>query len=169
MHRGFPKLTTSWHNLICAVLYFLARFGYIFGFLVVFLMPQHFLCPVFYGSYFTRHTCHNSTKLKSDHMPTTDPTKYLRQYSADEDIWRHHPLRMHGGQMQVPFGCTYLLPLGLPFMVKQQNMKKNKFYTIRRLALTSQVLCQFGEMWYHFDPLLKPTSKHPWPKKHGTT
>ena len=33
-----------------------------------------------------RHTRHNSTKHKSDHMPTTHPTKYLRQYLADGDV-----------------------------------------------------------------------------------
>ena len=48
----------------------------------------------FVGSRFTpfllaiisRHTHHKSAKPKSDHMPTTDSTEYLRQYSADEDI-----------------------------------------------------------------------------------
>jgi len=39
-------------------------------------------------------------------MSTTDPTKYLRQYLADEDIWSHHPLRMHGGQSSMPYGCS---------------------------------------------------------------
>ena len=35
-------------------------------------------------------------------MPTTYPTKYLRQYLADGDVWRFYPLRMHGGQTAVP-------------------------------------------------------------------
>ena len=54
----------------------------------------------------SRHTHHKSAKPKSDHMPTTDPTKYLHQYSADEDILSHHTLSMHGGQSTVPYGCT---------------------------------------------------------------
>jgi len=54
----------------------------------------------------SRHTHHKSAKPKSGHMPTTDPTEYLRQYSADEDILSHHPLRMHGGQSPVSYGCT---------------------------------------------------------------
>jgi hypothetical protein len=33
-----------------------------------------------------RHTHHNSAKPISNHMPTTYPTKYLRQYMADEDV-----------------------------------------------------------------------------------
>ena len=73
----------------------------------------------------SRHTTHNSAKPKSNDMPTTYPTEYLRQYLADEDIWNHHPLHMYGGQTAVPCGRTYLLPWGRRFMAKQQNMKKN--------------------------------------------
>jgi hypothetical protein len=61
---------------------------------------------------------------KSNHKPTTYPTKYLRQYLADEDISSHHPLRMYGGQMPVLYGCTYLLSWGQRSMVKQLITKK---------------------------------------------
>ena len=37
-------------------------------------------------AFLSRHTHHKSPKPKSDHMPTTNPTKYLCQYLADEDI-----------------------------------------------------------------------------------
>jgi len=40
-------------------------------------------------------------------MPTTNPTEYLRQYSADEEILSHHPLRLHGGQSPVPLVAHY--------------------------------------------------------------
>ena len=40
----------------------------------------------FYLAILPRHTHHNSAKPISNHMPTTYPTKYLRQYLADEDI-----------------------------------------------------------------------------------
>jgi hypothetical protein len=56
-----------------------------------------------------RHTQHNSTKPKSDHKPTTYPTKCLHQYSADEGISSYHPVCMHGGQTLMLYGCTYLL------------------------------------------------------------
>jgi len=61
--------------------------------------------PIF-TSFLSRHTHHKSAKPKSDHTPATDPTEYLRQYSVDEEILSHHPLRMHGGQLPVPYGCT---------------------------------------------------------------
>jgi hypothetical protein len=65
----------------------------------------------------------------SDHKPTTYLTRYLHQYSTDEDISSHHPLRMHGGQTPVPYGCTYLWSWSWQFMVKQQNKtKKLTFY-----------------------------------------
>jgi hypothetical protein len=35
---------------------------------------------------FSRHTHHNSAKPKSNHKPTTGPTEYLHQYSADEGV-----------------------------------------------------------------------------------
>jgi len=57
----------------------------------------------------------------SDHKPTTYPTRYLRQYSTDEDISSDRPLRMYGAHTLVPYGCTYLLCWGRRFMVKQQN------------------------------------------------
>jgi hypothetical protein len=61
----------------------------------------------FYLAFLSRHTRHNSAKPKSNHKPTTLPTKYFRQYLADEDISSHHPLRMYGGQTPVLYGCTY--------------------------------------------------------------
>ena len=45
----------------------------------------------------------------SNHKPTTYPTKYLRQYLVDEDVWSRSPLRMYGGQTAVPYGRPYLL------------------------------------------------------------
>jgi hypothetical protein len=55
----------------------------------------------FYLSFLSRHTQRNSAKPKSNHKPTTYPTKYLCQYLADEDISSHHSLRMYGGQTPV--------------------------------------------------------------------
>ena len=40
-------------------------------------------------------TCHKSANPKSDRKPTTYPTKYLRQYWADEDISSNNPLPMY--------------------------------------------------------------------------
>ncbi len=45
-------------------------------------------------------------------------------FLADADVSSDHPLQMYGGQTAVPCGCTYLLPWGWRFMVKQQNTKK---------------------------------------------
>ncbi len=68
-------------------------------------------------SYFNRGTnTYKTAKPKSDHKPTTDLTKYLPQYLVDEDISSHHSLCMHGEQMPVPYGCTYLLLWGCRFM-----------------------------------------------------
>jgi len=63
-------------------------------------------------------------------MSTTDPTKYLRQYLADEDIWSRSPLRMYGGQTAVPYGRPFLLPWGQRFMVKQQKHEKHLHFTL---------------------------------------
>ena len=41
--------------------------------------------PIF-TAILSRHTHHKSAKPKSDHMPTTNPTKCLHQYLANEDI-----------------------------------------------------------------------------------
>jgi hypothetical protein len=43
---------------------------------------------------------------------------------VDEDISSHRPLRMYGGQTPVSYGCTYLLPWGWRFMVKQLSTEK---------------------------------------------
>jgi hypothetical protein len=83
-------------------------------------------------SILSRHTHHNSAKPKSNHNPTTYPTKYLSQYLADEDISSHHPLRMYGGQTPVLYGCTYLLSWDRQFMVKQLNTKKNLHFTLTK-------------------------------------
>ncbi len=40
-------------------------------------------------------TCHKSANPKSDHKPTTYPTKYLCQYQADEDVSSNDPLPMY--------------------------------------------------------------------------
>jgi hypothetical protein len=47
-----------------------------------------------------------SANTKTNKKPTTNPTKYLHQYSADWDILSAHPLRMHGAKMSVPYGDT---------------------------------------------------------------
>jgi hypothetical protein len=53
----------------------------------------------FYLAFLPRHTRHNSANPKSDQKPTTYPTKYLRQYLANEDVSSHQLLllRMYGG------------------------------------------------------------------------
>jgi hypothetical protein len=48
-------------------------------------LPLIAFYPIF-TSMLSRHTHHKSAKTKSDHMLTTDPTKYLHQYTADEDV-----------------------------------------------------------------------------------
>jgi hypothetical protein len=91
---------------------------------------RHGLFPLLHFTPFllailTRHTHHKSAKPMSNHMPTTYLTKYLCQYLAGEDVSSHHALRMHGGQMPVPYGCPYLLSWGQRFMVKQQKHNKH--------------------------------------------
>ena len=84
-------------------------------------------------------------------MPTTDPTEYLCQYSADEDIWSHHPLQMYGGQKAVPCGCTYLLPWGRRLMVSSKTCKKTKFLCeqISRCTVARRIPGRFWKMGYH--------------------
>ena len=110
-------------------------------------------------SFLPRHTRHNSAKPKSDHKPTTVPTKYLHQYLTDEDILIDHPLHMYGGQMPVPYGCTYLLLWGQRFMVNGKKWKKLPFYT-NKISRSLRVFGQFWRMGYHFDPLIKPDAKY---------
>ena len=73
-------------------------------------------------SFLSRHTWHNSAKPKSNHKPTTYPTKYLRQYSTDEDVL--NLLRINGGQTPVLYGGTYSLSWGWRFMVNGEKTKK---------------------------------------------
>jgi hypothetical protein len=47
-----------------------------------------------------------SANPKANKKTTTNPTKYLHQYLADEDILSTHPLRMHGVKMPVLYGYT---------------------------------------------------------------
>ena len=49
-----------------------------------------------------------SADPKTHKKPTTNPTNYLHQYLADEDILSTHPLRMHNAKMPVPYGYTAL-------------------------------------------------------------
>jgi hypothetical protein len=49
-----------------------------------------------------------STNPKTNKKPTTNPTKYLHQFLADQDILSAHLLRMHGAKMPVLCGYTYL-------------------------------------------------------------
>jgi hypothetical protein len=49
-----------------------------------------------------------SANPKTNKKPTTNPTKYLHQYLADEDIFSTHPLRMHDAKMPVPYGYSAL-------------------------------------------------------------
>ncbi len=53
--------------------------------------------------FLVRHTHHKSAKPKSDNNKpsTTYPTKYLRQYLADEDVSSNHPLPMYVGMLAV--------------------------------------------------------------------
>jgi hypothetical protein len=67
---------------------------------------------------------------------------------VDEDILSHHPLRMHGGRLPVPYGCTYLLLWGWRFMVKQQNEeKKLTFYANKSVdgLQLGEYLADFGK------------------------
>ncbi len=116
----------------------------------------------FYLAFLSRHTWHNSAKPKSNHKPTTYPTKYLRQYLADEDFLSHHPLRMYSGQVPVLYGCAYLLSWGWRFMVKQLNAKKLTFYAnkISRWAVAQQIPGQLGSPGYQIDPHDIPDTKH---------
>ena len=50
-----------------------------------------------------------SANPKTKKKPTTNPTKYLHQYLADQDILSAHSLQMHGLKMPVPYGCTAIL------------------------------------------------------------
>ncbi len=113
-------------------------------------------------SFLSRHTQHNSAKPKSNHKPTNYPTKYLRQYSADEDILSTHPLRMYGGQTPVLYGGTYSLSWGWRFMVNREKWKKLTFYTnkISRWAVAQQMPGQLGSPGYQIDPHNIPGTKH---------
>ncbi len=83
------------------------------------------ILPKFNLAFLSRHTQHDSAKPKSNHKPTTYPTKYLHQYLADEDILSIHPLHMYGGQTPVLYGVTYSLSWGWQFMVNGKKTKKN--------------------------------------------
>ena len=60
---------------------------------------MHF--TIFLLVFLARHTPHKSAKPKSANKPTAYPTKYLRQYSADEDVSSYHPLPMYVGMLAV--------------------------------------------------------------------
>jgi hypothetical protein len=49
-----------------------------------------------------------STNPKTNKKPTTNPTKYLHQFLADQDILSAHLLCKHGAKMPVPCGYTDL-------------------------------------------------------------
>ncbi len=51
--------------------------------------------------FLARHKRHKSAKPKSDDKPTTYSTKYLCQYSADEDVSSNHTLPMYVGMLAV--------------------------------------------------------------------
>ncbi len=113
-------------------------------------------------SFLSRHTRHNSAKPKSNHKPTTYPTKYLRQYLVDEGISSPQPLHIYDGQTPVLYGCSYLLSWGWRFMVKQLNTKKLTFYAnkISRWAVAQQIPWRLGSPGYRIDPHDIPDTKH---------
>jgi hypothetical protein len=49
-----------------------------------------------------------SADPKTNKKTTTNPTNYLHQYLADEDILSTHPFCMHGAKMPVPYVYTAL-------------------------------------------------------------